>query len=99
MNISPKSIYEWYRGAIRNPKYRWWIILGSLLYIVSPIDISPDLFPIAGQIDDIMILSLLLVEVSQVIMDFARSKKPAPAQTEAAAGPTVDVNAVSLEDS
>ncbi|MDP8924313.1 MAG: DUF1232 domain-containing protein [Chloroflexota bacterium] len=32
------------------------VLGGSLLYLVSPIDVVPDWLPIAGQADDIMIL-------------------------------------------
>lgn len=45
-NFSIQSIYNWYRNSIRNPKYRWWVILGTIVYIISPIDIAPDFIPI-----------------------------------------------------
>ncbi len=98
MNLSVKSIYNWYRNTIRNPQYRWWIILGTLVYLISPIDISPDLVPIVGQIDDIMIVTLLITEVSQLVIDSVRSRqsKTVP-PTEEASGETIDVDAVSLE--
>ncbi|MEO0948934.1 MAG: YkvA family protein [Cyanobacteria bacterium J06641_5] len=57
------SIFRWYRELIRNPKYRIWVILGTLAYLVSPIDISPDVFPIVGQIDDVALLGLLFTEL------------------------------------
>ena len=46
MNFSIQSVYNWYRETLRNPKYRWWIILGTLAYLVSPIDIAPDFLPV-----------------------------------------------------
>ncbi|MCX7594534.1 MAG: DUF1232 domain-containing protein, partial [Fischerella sp.] len=33
------------RKLLRNPKYRWFAIAASLFYLVSPLDISPDVFP------------------------------------------------------
>ena len=75
MNISPTSIYNWYRSTIRNPKYRWWIILGTLVYLISPFDLAPDFIPIAGALDDFVVLSLLVTEVSQLIMDKYQSSK------------------------
>ncbi len=98
MNLFAKSIYNWYRNTIRNPQYRWWLILGTLVYLISPIDISPDLVPIVGQIDDIMIVTLLISEVSQLVIDSVRSRqnKTVP-PTEEARGETIDVDAVSLE--
>ena len=76
MKISPTSIYNWYRSTIRNPKYRWWIILGTLVYLLSPFDLSPDFIPIAGALDDFVLVSLLVTEVSQLIMDKYQSRKP-----------------------
>jgi uncharacterized membrane protein YkvA (DUF1232 family) len=75
MQFSLTSLYNWYRNAIRNPKYRWWIILGTLIYLVSPIDISPDFIPIAGQIDDFMLATLLVTELSQLFLDKFKSRQ------------------------
>ncbi len=69
MKISLSAIYDWYRQAIRHPQYRWWIILGTLVYLISPIDISPDILPIAGQIDDFVLFTLLITELSQVAIE------------------------------
>ena len=66
MNFSLSSLYNWYRNAIRNPKYRWWVMLGTVIYLVSPIDFLPDIFPIVGQIDDVMLAGLLFTELSQM---------------------------------
>jgi uncharacterized membrane protein YkvA (DUF1232 family) len=66
MNFSLSSLYNWYREAIRNPKYRWWVMLGTAIYLVSPIDLLPDIFPIIGQIDDVMLAGLLFTELSQM---------------------------------
>lgn len=101
MNNFPQSIYNWYRNTLRNPKYRWWVILGSLLYIASPFDFSPDFIPILGQIDDVVILTLLVSEVSQLLIDTAKARKgdgeTVVASTENTADKTVDVDAVSVK--
>ena len=99
MNNFPQSIYNWYRNTLRNPKYRWWVILGSLLYIASPIDISPDFIPIIGQIDDVVILTLLVSEVSQLLIDTAKARKgeTVVSSTENVTDQTVDVDAVSVK--
>lgn len=75
MSFSAKSIYTWYRNAIRDPKYRWWLILGTLAYLLSPIDIAPDFIPVIGQIDDIAILALLVSEVSQMLSERLKSRR------------------------
>ncbi|NJO39930.1 MAG: DUF1232 domain-containing protein [Cyanobacteria bacterium RU_5_0] len=66
---------EWYRNLIRHPKYRWFVIIGTLIYLVSPIDIIPDVFPIVGQIDDALLVTLLVAEVSQLLLDRTKTTK------------------------
>ena len=99
MSFSAKSIYNWYRNAIRNPKYRWWIILGTLGYLVSPIDIVPDFLPIIGQVDDLTVLTLLISEVSQLLTERVKTRK-AQINNDAAnanSDNTVEVDAVSVK--
>jgi uncharacterized membrane protein YkvA (DUF1232 family) len=98
-NFSIQSLYNWYRNTIRNPKYRWWMVLGTLLYIFSPIDIAPDFIPIIGQLDDVMILTLLVSEVSQLLIDSAKSRKAetVASNTGDTTEKTVDVDAVSVQ--
>lgn len=67
--------YDWYRNLVRNPKYRWLIIAGTLLYLFSPIDLLPDMIPVIGQIDDTVILGLLVAEVSSMLMDRLKAQK------------------------
>lgn len=57
--------FGWYRTLMRNPRYRWIVIVASLVYLVSPLDLSPDVIPIIGQIDDVIIVTLLFSEVFQ----------------------------------
>jgi len=104
MNFSIQSVYNWYRETLRNPKYRWWIILGTLAYLVSPIDIAPDFLPVIGQIDDVAIAVLLISEVSQMAIDYFKSRQTETASSSEATGSpseakgsTVDVDAVSVQ--
>lgn len=75
MKFSIESLYNWYRKTLRHPQYRWWLILGTLLYVLSPIDISPDFFPIAGQIDDVALVTLLFAELSQMLVERFKSRQ------------------------
>jgi len=101
MNSTIQSIYNWYRETIRNPKYRWWLIIGSLIYLFSPIDISPDFLPFVGWIDDGIVLTLLVTEVSQMLAQKLKSRNDettgAANNGAAASSETVDVNAVSMK--
>lgn len=100
-NFSIQSLYNWYRNTIRNPKYRWWIILGTALYLISPIDIAPDFIPVIGQIDDVVLLTLLVSEVSQLLIDGAKARKgvneTVASNPETPSDSTVDVDAVSVK--
>lgn len=73
MRISIQALYSLYRGIIRNPKSRGWVILGTLVYLLSPLDISPDIIPIIGQIDDVVLLTILFSELYQMLVDYTRS--------------------------
>jgi uncharacterized membrane protein YkvA (DUF1232 family) len=66
MKFSLGTLYNWYRKLLRNPQTRWWVVLGTIVYLISPLDFSPDLFPFAGQIDDVLLMTLLLSELLQM---------------------------------
>lgn len=98
MSFSIESMYNWYRSTIRNPKYRWWIILGTLAYLLSPIDIAPDFIPIAGQMDDIALVTLMVAEVSQMAIEYFKSRQVAPPQATPDSEKTVvNVDAVAMK--
>ncbi|NJK29235.1 MAG: DUF1232 domain-containing protein [Acaryochloris sp. RU_4_1] len=63
-----------FRQGIRNPKYRWFIILGTLFYLASPVDIAPDAVPILGWVDDGVLATLLISEVCQLMIENSKSK-------------------------
>jgi uncharacterized membrane protein YkvA (DUF1232 family) len=100
-----QSVYTWYRNLIANPRYRWWIIGATLVYLLSPIDIAPDVIPFIGQIDDAVIVMLLVSELGQLMSDrlnaakVRRSNQAASAATNSgnSTGDTVEVDAVSLD--
>jgi uncharacterized membrane protein YkvA (DUF1232 family) len=95
MNFSIQSVYNWYRSLLRNPKYRWWVILATALYFVSPIDIAPDFLPIVGELDDIFLLTLLVSEVSQLVIEGVKARKShGNAEASSTTAKTVDVDAV-----
>ena len=95
MNNKLESFYSWYRGALRHPKYRWLIILGTATYLLSPLDISPDVFPVIGWLDDGILATLLVTELSAIAMDFLKGKgkvsENEPVVTEE--GTVIDVEA------
>lgn len=98
MKIPIQALYGFYRSAIRNTRYRWWIILGTLVYLLSPIDISPDIFPIVGEIDDFILVTLMMSEVSQLVFESFRSRSEKDsASTPKTTNTIIDVDSVSVD--
>jgi len=104
MNFSIQSVYTWYRNLLRNPKYRWWVILGTLLYFVSPIDIVPDFIPLVGELDDVFLVTLLVSEVSQLVIERFKARQANEdseatntAEVSTPTANTIDVDAVSVK--
>ncbi len=91
-----QSFYNWYKATLRNSRYRWILIGGSLLYLISPIDISPDFIPIIGWLDDTVIAGLLIAEVTQLLLDF-RNKRKGSRNGETDVIADVDVVSVEVE--
>ncbi|MEM0979486.1 MAG: DUF1232 domain-containing protein [Cyanobacteria bacterium P01_H01_bin.58] len=94
-----RSLVEGYRRLMTHPRYGIWVILGTLLYLISPIDLSPDLFPLIGQIDDVALIVLMISAIGQLVGQQFQNQgtesdaKAAPETAER----TIDVNAVEVE--
>lgn len=98
MNFT-QVLYDNYRKLIRDSKYRWVIIIASALYILSPIDIAPDFLPIVGWIDDGVVLTLLLTELSAILMERVKAKRDGSSESvaEDMADKTVTVDSVQVK--
>jgi uncharacterized membrane protein YkvA (DUF1232 family) len=68
-------ILNWYRNTIRHPKYRWWLIIGTLVYLLDPLDLLPDTLPLVGWVDDGLITTVLVAEVAQVMGDRLKNQR------------------------
>jgi hypothetical protein len=60
------------------------MIAGSLVYLLSPLDISPDVFPVLGWIDDGVVVTLLATEVSQLLLERRKLQKEKTITVESA---------------
>jgi uncharacterized membrane protein YkvA (DUF1232 family) len=63
MTFNPLSIYT---ALISNPKTKWVTIILTILYIASPIDIIPEFIPIAGLVDDGLLISFLVIALKEL---------------------------------
>jgi uncharacterized membrane protein YkvA (DUF1232 family) len=77
-----QPLFNWYRKLLRDSKYRWIVIVGSLLYLVSPLDFASDLIPVLGWIDDGVVVSVLVAEVSSMLMEQMKQRKAKSTSTE-----------------
>lgn len=75
MKFLKQFVHGFIRKGIRNTKYRWLIVIASLAYLISPLDISPDVFPVVGLLDDGILISLIASEVSQFLLERRQAKK------------------------
>jgi len=90
-------VYNWHRANIRHPKYRWWMILGTLVYLLNPFDVLPDAIPLIGWIDDGLIATVLVTEMSQLLSDRLKSQKQQKSiDISAENAGVIDVDAVPL---
>jgi uncharacterized membrane protein YkvA (DUF1232 family) len=102
MKFSIESLYTWYHNLLQNPKYRWWVIIGTIVYLISPIDIAPDFLPIIGQVDDVLLLTLLVSELSGLIVGGWKARQgdrnePANPTNTTSTENTIDVDATSVK--
>jgi uncharacterized membrane protein YkvA (DUF1232 family) len=76
-------VHTFVRNGIRSSKYRWLFIVASIVYLVSPLDISPDVFPVLGWLDDGMVITLLATELSQFLLERRKARKDEKSETVA----------------
>ena len=57
---------DWYNGTYREiPWYSISAIILGFLYLISPIDLIPDMVPVLGQLDDIVIIRWILTHIAK----------------------------------
>lgn len=67
--------------ALKHPQAPGWLKLGTVglvLYLVSPVDLIPDVLPVLGLVDDIVLIPLAI--------NWLLSRLPAQIRTDIAAG-------------
>ena len=69
-----------YRNVIRDPRtpaVARWCVRAAAAYLLSPIDLIPDFVPVLGQLDDVIVVSLLLAIARHFVpADVLREHRP-----------------------
>ncbi|MBL7700368.1 MAG: DUF1232 domain-containing protein [Chitinophagaceae bacterium] len=71
-----KTLFTFYY-ALKDPRTPWYSKLTALLsivYLLSPADILPDIIPLAGYVDDIIIVPFLLNVATKLLPADVRAK-------------------------
>lgn len=64
-------VKDYWRGAYR--EIPWWAlsaIVFALIYVFSPVDIIPDVIPLAGLTDDAAVVAVCLILVEQQLQEY-----------------------------
>lgn len=77
------AFQRFYRWLLRHPVARWFVILGTIVYLVSPVDISPDALPIVGWIDDGVLVTLVATGLTEAVLERRRNLKAQKAEAAA----------------
>ena len=62
-------------GKYQVPKWAIPVIIGAVIYVVSPLDAVPDIIPIAGWVDDGAVVAASIKALEEVIKAFIKYKK------------------------
>lgn len=68
-------IKDYWNGCY--PRIPWWVIAAivfALLYILNPVDLIPDIFPVIGLVDDAAVLALCLALTEKDIKKYQQWK-------------------------
>jgi uncharacterized membrane protein YkvA (DUF1232 family) len=52
-----------FKRLVTDPRVAWWrkaTLAGLIVYLATPIDVVPDFIPVAGQLDDAIVVALVL---------------------------------------
>ena len=87
------------RWLLKHPLGRWFVVIGSIVYLLSPVDIIPD-FPIVGWIDDGLLATLVTTELTGVLLERRRHLKAQKAKAEAinSAQSPIDTQTLPVDD-
>ena len=70
-----QSVFHWVcHPLLERPITRWFVILGTIVYLLSPIDLLPDML-VGGIIDDGVLVALLTTGLTRMMLERRRKLK------------------------
>jgi uncharacterized membrane protein YkvA (DUF1232 family) len=79
--------------ALRHPQSPGWLklgVAGMVLYLLSPVDLIPDVLPIIGVVDDLIVIPLAMSWLIRMLPASVREAAQRRAKGEPASMPVVD---------
>jgi uncharacterized membrane protein YkvA (DUF1232 family) len=74
-----------FKRLLNEPRVPWWrkaLLAGVIVYLIAPIDLVPDFIPVAGQLDDAIVVALGLRSVLRACGEaLLREHWPGPPQS------------------
>lgn len=71
LKLMIQMIRAWVSGAYREvPSTSLIAIIAGLIYLLSPIDLIPDVIPVLGYLDDIFVLGVVFTQVARDLRAF-----------------------------
>ena len=68
-------VKDYFKGEFDISKVNLAIIIGCIIYVISPIDAAPDFIPFVGWLDDGTVVAFVLASISSIIEEYKLLKK------------------------
>lgn len=64
-----------FSGKYKMNKWNMSVIIGTIVYVISPLDAIPDIIPVLGWVDDVTIIGYAISKLSEEIAKYKDYKK------------------------
>ena len=61
-------------GSFEIPVLTLASIIGSIIYVISPIDAIPDIIPVLGWGDDVAVIGVVMASIATIVEDYKKHK-------------------------
>lgn len=68
-------VKDYFKGEFDISKVNLAIIIGCIIYVISPIDAAPDFIPFVGWLDDGTVVAFVVASISSIIEEYKSLKK------------------------